>query len=870
VTTDLPAPDPQRIVTRQDFGRELTLAKERAALSVRQIAARTGIPASTLGGYLAGRHLPDRYPPDVLPRILQACGITGTDGSGTDIVAQWQQAHRRVRRSADQRETITGGDDAAGTEGAAELREPPGPLRVAEGVSLIPVSTVPPLGRLDAEPAIRGRRELLDSLRAAGRPAVHVLHGLGGSGKSAVALTAAREAVAAGIRCWWLAAHDVETLAAGMTAVALELHASPEELRLGSLPDMVWRLLDSLREPWLLVIDEADDPPSVLALPGGQVTDGTGWLRPPRGHLGTVIVTTRDTSGKTWGKAQPGWLRLRRVPGLSAEQGADVLLEVAGPDAGDRRTAVALADRLGGLPLALVLAGRYLSEVAALPASWATPDLPASFASYLTALERGAHGDPLSGEPAYVTLSLTWELSLDLVADRGLGNARPLLQLLSCLGPAPVPYELLLRSDILSASPLFSAMSPGQLWATLRGLGDVGLIELGTTGSQVRSLVLHPVVRDISRRGPAVRRDLPAYLALTTALLAPVVELSDPKQPGDWPRWRLLADHCSAPLDLVREIGLEVPPVAIELAAKAAGFLRAGGHLAQADATYAMVQYAARQWLPARDPRTIELQHDVARLRYDQGRLREAEQLFRQVAELRTATLGAHHPDTLTSQHQLARVLRDRGLLTAAETLLSQTLQARLRVLGETHPDTLTSSNGMADLLRVRGQLAAAREAYQQVLDLRGKVLGERHPATLTSRHYLAQVRYRLDEPGLESELRELIDANGDVRGGGHPRTLAVVQSLVELLHDQARLAEAEEIVRQLVADRSRVLGSTHPMTLVSRHRLGLILLDRGALAEARETLAAVLADRERMLGPDHPSTILSRETVQAVRQRTV
>jgi hypothetical protein len=36
VTTDLAAPDPQRIVTRQDFGQQLTLAREIAGLTVRQ------------------------------------------------------------------------------------------------------------------------------------------------------------------------------------------------------------------------------------------------------------------------------------------------------------------------------------------------------------------------------------------------------------------------------------------------------------------------------------------------------------------------------------------------------------------------------------------------------------------------------------------------------------------------------------------------------------------------------------------------------------------------------------------------------------------------------------------------------------------
>lgn len=846
VTTDLRAPDPRRIVTRQDFGRELTLAKEHGRFTVRQIAEIAGIPVSTAGGYLAGRHLPDRYPPDLLQRVLQACGITGRDA-----LALWQQAYWRVRRSADPHET------EAGEVGHADVPEQAEPLRVAEGTPMIPVSTLPPLGRLDTEPRIRGREKLLDALRAPGGPAVQVLHGLGGCGKSAIALILAREAVTAGTRCWWLTARDAASLAAGMTAIAVELNASPEELRLGSLPDMAWKLLNSLGEPWLLIVDEADDPAGILALPGGQVTDGTGWARPPRGHLGRIIVTTR----MTWAEPIPSWLRLHRVPRLTADEGADVLLEVAGPAAGDRKAAAALADRLGGLPLALVLTGRYLAEVASLPASWMTPDLPADFASYLIALGRGAPGESLA-------IGLTWELSLDLLADRGLGSARALLRLLSCLGPAPIPYELLLRADSLSASELFSSISSRQLWATLRGLSDIGLIELDVTAGGVRVLELHPVVRDIARQEPAVRRELPAYLALTTTLLAQVLELAEPKQPKDWPRWQLLADHCTAPLDLVSEPGAEVPAAPIDLAARAAGFLRAAGHLAQADAAYATVLDAARQ--PAHDPRTLALRHDLARLRYDQGRLREAEQLFRQVTELRSAVLGAEHPDTLTSRHHLARALRDRGQLDEAETVLGQTLRARLRILGPDHPDTLTSSNGMADLLRVRGQLTEAREAYQLVLDQRTRVLGELHPATLTTRHYLAQVRHRLDEPGVERELRDLIRASSDVRGASHPRTLAALESFIEALHDHGRLREAEKHARQLVADRGRVLGAAHPKTLASRHRLGLILLDLGARPEAEEALAAVLADRERVLGSDHPSTILSRETLEAVRRRTV
>jgi WD40 repeat protein len=41
-------PDPDRIVTQQDFGRALTLLRNRAGLTVRQVARASGLPASTV------------------------------------------------------------------------------------------------------------------------------------------------------------------------------------------------------------------------------------------------------------------------------------------------------------------------------------------------------------------------------------------------------------------------------------------------------------------------------------------------------------------------------------------------------------------------------------------------------------------------------------------------------------------------------------------------------------------------------------------------------------------------------------------------------------------------------------------------------
>src|SRR5215470_4348046 len=91
-------PDPGRITSQQDFGRELTLARRRAGLTVRRVARASGILASTAGDYFAGNHLPPAGQPGLLPQILAACGITDEAE-----VNRWLEALNRIRRAPGRR-----------------------------------------------------------------------------------------------------------------------------------------------------------------------------------------------------------------------------------------------------------------------------------------------------------------------------------------------------------------------------------------------------------------------------------------------------------------------------------------------------------------------------------------------------------------------------------------------------------------------------------------------------------------------------------------------------------------------------------------------------------------------------------------------
>ena len=88
-----------------------------------------------------------------------------------------------------------------------------------------------PTGRLPEH--VRGRDDLLKRLLVlAGAPdgRVHVLAGLGGTGKSTVVLRVAEEMTRAGRPTWWVPAVDVPTVTARLLDLAQDLGAPPGEV----------------------------------------------------------------------------------------------------------------------------------------------------------------------------------------------------------------------------------------------------------------------------------------------------------------------------------------------------------------------------------------------------------------------------------------------------------------------------------------------------------------------------------------------------------------------------------------------------------------------------------------------------------------
>jgi tetratricopeptide (TPR) repeat protein len=687
---------------------------------------------------------------------------------------------------------------------------------------------------------------------------------MGGLGKSTLALATAQAARQRGWQVWWVTSADRASVTGGMLEVLRQLRAPEtvaEAVRAGApaSADIAWQFLNGPHASgrrWLLIFDNADDP-AVLAGHGSAVPgDYTGWLRPD--PAGMVIVTTRHRDARTWGR---GIVLLDLVP-LDDGNAARVLADLAPGvlDPGGRQ-ALELGRRLGGLPLALHLAGSYLGSPFA---RWHT------FADYRMALDSVELPTALAdlddmADQARATIQATWDVSLDALAAGGLPGARQVLLLLSCYAPAtPVVASLLLHEP---------EKDERSLRAALRGLATAGLISASTPDAPAGplSVAVHPVVADVNRARllTSESASLPVTGTAVVRSLRSAAAGLDPRRPADWPAYASLVPHAAEVLKwLAQHLDDETLAALLSVASTAVVALRRNGKLPTAE-ELARASVAAAGRLGEAHPALLSARHVHARALEALGRNRESERQFRDVLASQERVLGGRHPDTLATRAELGRVIAH-SRYAEAELLQRGVLALQSEVLGDDHPDTLRTGHALAQTTVRLGRGAEAERLYARVLAGRRRVMGDDHPDTIKTRYALARA---IDDEGRAAEAERLtreVLADQERAGLGldHPEVLRARSNVALMVAHQGRSAEAGQMYQEVLPDLRRVLGDDHPITLYAELNLTDAIAAQDRLGEAEQRYRSLAARLQELLNPDHPITSMARHALAGVIAR--
>ncbi|HEY1619824.1 MAG TPA: tetratricopeptide repeat protein [Streptosporangiaceae bacterium] len=638
--------------------------------------------------------------------------------------------------------------------------------------------------RLPPRPGpLAGREELLAELDGrlapAGRagPRVGVLCGLGGAGKTSVAVEYAYRCLAEAETCWLLQAEDPGVLAAEFAVLAAQLGA--REAGDGRDPvAAVHGVLARAQGGWLLVFDNVPDQA------------GIERFLPPAGD-GRVVVTTQS---QHWPAGQA-----LDVPVLEVEVAAAFLVSRAG-SGGDLGAARELAGELGGLPLALEQAAAYM-QATGMPLGWYLPLFRARQADLLARGEVAGHRQHTA---ATLGLALA-RLGSDAPAAAGL------LRLLAFLAPEPAPLGLLLAGvgarQQLPAGPdagigplLGDPVAAGDAVAALRRYSLAALAGDG----QVQ---VHRLVQAVTRAQLA-----PEQAGQWRQAAAAVVAAAVPANPSmmtAWPACSALLPHAQAALDPASDGMFQI----------AWSIGHSGSYQAARDlfVRIADARRDSQDYGPGH-PETLSALSSHAWSAGAAGEKAAARDQFAALLPEWERVSGPGHPHTLDTRAALARWTGEAGDAAAARDQFAALLPACERILGASHPSTLEARASHARWTGEAGDAAAARHQFAALLPEWERASGPGHPDTVEARAALARWTGEAgDAASARDQCAALVGDRVRLCGPDHPSTLGARADLARWTGEAGEAAAARDQYAAVLGDWERLFGPERAGTLQAR-----------------------------------------------------
>ncbi|WIX92785.1 tetratricopeptide repeat protein [Amycolatopsis sp. DG1A-15b] len=546
-----------------------------------------------------------------------------------------------------------------------------------------------------------------------------VISGLGGVGKTQIALAYAEQAWATGMLdlLVWVTASSRDAIVSAYAELATELdgHTDPDPDR-GARRLLSW--LATAKARWLIVLDDLQQPHDL---------DG---LWPPTMETGRVVVTTRRRDA-----ALRGPCRRQIGIGLFTSREAHNYLRDALADQPlllDNMTE--LASSLGYLPLALAQAVAYMID----------RDLSCT-------LFPDTDGLP---DQQRATIATTWSLSIEHANQlEPAGLARPMLDVASMLDANGIPTDVFATSAVTG---LLATLTEREIDAAEAhdALGCLHRLTLITRSqdSATHAVRVHALVQRATREAmPDAYRTRIAHAAADALLeIWPDIE-ADP-QIGQVLRANTatLAEHSGPHL---------WTPDAHTVLLRAGKSLGDAGLATKARTYFTQLRSVAEQQLGHSHPSTLTIRHGLARWQGEAGDPATAAAEFHRVLEDRIRVLGPDHPDTLRTRSSLADWRARTGDPAGAAEEYERILDNQLRVLGRDHPDTSTTRNNLAYWRGEVGNPTAAAADFERLFDERLRTLGPDHPKTLRTLNNLAYWLAASGDPaGAAAALDRLAD----------------------------------------------------------------------------------------------------------------
>jgi tetratricopeptide (TPR) repeat protein len=704
---------------------------------------------------------------------------------------------------------------------------------------------------------LKGRDDELRSLDAGQTTAItqaQTIYGLGGIGKTRLAVEYAWRSGERYDAAFFVVAESPQALRANLAHLARPNLLDLPEHGAAAAEQSLAAVLRWLREHdrWLLILDNIDTPEAQTAVMEILPSLATG----------RVLVTSRI---RDWAPVVHRQLLERLGPDEAQHYLLDRTAGDRVPAADDRELARRLADKLGGLPLALAQAAAYIAHY------------QTSLADYLQSWQKERDEVLTWHDPAVMqypaSVAATWQTTFRQLCPR----ATAVLRLAAFLASDPIPAAIFEQGDAIVAEAVGllgeeTARPPGN--DTLKGaLNDTvkdAIASLAACSLVTRKgtgFTVHRMVQEVLRaRIPEARQRDWIERSLRLVAAGCPAESDDVRT---WQTWDLLRPHAARIVRFADREGIHHPTS--ELMSRLALLYFSKGLAAEAEPLMRRALQIEESCFGPRHPNVASRLNNLALLLEDTNRLTDAEPLLLRALAIDESACGLQHPNVARDLNNLAQLYQDTHRLAEAEPLLRRALEIDERCYGPRHPTVAVRLNNLARLLRAAHRLADAEPLIRRALAIDEDASGPQHPEIAIDLNNLAQLLQATGRlADAEPLLRRALAIDEAACGPQHPNVAIRLNNLARSLSAAGRLADAEPLMRRALEIDERTLGAHHPDVALVLNNLALLLRDTQRPHEAEPLMRRAVEIFEGSLGTDHPKTRTARKNLTALCKANV
>ncbi|KAI0897443.1 TPR-like protein [Annulohypoxylon nitens] len=215
--------------------------------------------------------------------------------------------------------------------------------------------------------------------------------------------------------------------------------------------------------------------------------------------------------------------------------------------------------------------------------------------------------------------------------------------------------------------------------------------------------------------------------------------------------------------------------------------------------------------------------------------------------------------DLITAKHQLGSAYLQNNQVEEAINQLEQVAQI-YETFDKTHPERLTSQHELARAYLNDGQIHKAIDILEKIVQIRETTLDETHPHRLSSQHELA--RAYLEGGQIHKAiniLEKIVQIDETTLDKTHPYRLSSQHELAIAYLNNGQIHKAIDILEQVIQIQETTLHKTHPNRLASRQELARAYLYNQQLEKAISMFEEVVRVGEETLEETNPNRLFSQ-----------